>query len=76
MERGRQSDKPEREEGKAGRQGERAVGTEMRQGEKRRWFGSQLLLYDDLLPRHAVTDIHKQAFTAAGLQAQLQKSLR
>lgn len=75
VERGRQSDKPEREEGKAGRQGERAAGREMRQGEKRRWFGSQLLLYDDLLPRHAVTNTHKQAFTVAGLQAQLQKSL-
>lgn len=76
VKRGRQRDKPEREEGEAGRQGERAAGRETRQGEKRRWFGSQLLLSDDLLPCHAVTDTHKQAFTAAGLQAQLQKSLR
>lgn len=49
---------PERKKRKAGRHRERAAGRETRQEKK--MVGSQLLLHDDLLSCHAVTDTHKQ----------------
>lgn len=49
---------PERKKREAERQRERAAGRETRREKK--VVGSQLLLHDDLLSRHAVTDTHKQ----------------
>lgn len=42
-----------------GRQGERGRPAE-RQEEKRRWFGCQLLVHDDLLSRHDTADTDKE----------------